>query len=52
MRADVKAKWVAALRSGDYKQGKGTLLDKDNEYCCLDALDSVTQALSAVRIMQ
>lgn len=36
---DFKAKWVAALRSGEYKQGKNTLIsineDKGNTYCCL-----------------
>ena len=41
MRADVKAKWVAALRSGDYKQGTGTLLNEKNEYCCLGVLAQV-----------
>lgn len=30
---DIK-KWVAALRSGEYKQGKGALQSKDG-YCCL-----------------
>lgn len=28
-------KWVAALRSGEYKQGKGCLCDVKNRYCCL-----------------
>ena len=27
-------KWVAALRSGDYRQGKGALLTNEG-YCCL-----------------
>lgn len=27
-------KWVAALRSGKYKQGRGAL-KKDGKYCCL-----------------
>jgi hypothetical protein len=31
---DVKAKWVAALRSGNYEQGYH-LLKYDNRYCCL-----------------
>ena len=31
-----KKKWIAALRSGDYKQGMGTLYDfTDDRYCCL-----------------
>lgn len=27
--------WVAGLRSGDYKQGKGVLRSVDDKYCCL-----------------
>jgi hypothetical protein len=35
--AEFKAKWIAALRSGEYKQGtNGNLLNPiTNEYCCL-----------------
>lgn len=33
---DFKKKWVAALRSGEYKQGKGTLYRENNDtHCCL-----------------
>lgn len=32
---DFKAKWVAALRSGEYKQGRLRLHNADNTYCCL-----------------
>lgn len=32
---EFKQKWVAALRSGEYKQGQSLLLNGDNEYCCL-----------------
>jgi hypothetical protein len=33
---EFKAKWTAALRSGEYKQGKGVLNSKaDNSFCCL-----------------
>lgn len=31
---DFKAKWVAALRSGEYKQGK-YLLHDEGRFCCL-----------------
>jgi hypothetical protein len=31
---DFKAKWVAALRSGDYQQGTGNL-DYMGKFCCL-----------------
>ena len=37
MRKEVKDKWLAALRSGEYKQGKNQLIDGDN-YCCLGVL--------------
>lgn len=31
-----KRKWIAALRSGKFKQGHGRLFDhKENSYCCL-----------------
>ena len=40
MREDIKKEWVAALRSGDYKQGKYALrVNCENpEYCCLGVL--------------
>jgi len=32
-----KAKWLAALRSGDFEKGQFTLHNKtQNNYCCLD----------------
>ena len=34
---DIKSKWVAALRSGKYKQGQGKLRVNDR-YCCLGVL--------------
>lgn len=52
MNEELKAKWVAALRSGEYQQTKGTL-HRDSEdkevkagkvcagYCCLGVLQMV-----------
>lgn len=43
MPAEMKAKWVEALRSGKYKQGKGNL-EVDTvvpSYCCLGVLQKV-----------
>jgi len=40
MKADLKAKWVEALRSGKYEQGRGALLN-DGKYCCLGVLCEV-----------
>lgn len=37
MKQEVKEKWVAALRSGDYQQGTQKL-NKDGKYCCLGVL--------------
>lgn len=32
-----RAKWVAALRSGEYEQGRGRLC-RDGKYCCIGVL--------------
>jgi len=37
MNPKVKARWVAALRSGEYKQIEGSL-KKDGGFCCLGVL--------------
>jgi hypothetical protein len=37
MNPDVKALWVAALRSGEYKQGKRQLRNR-GKFCCLGVL--------------
>lgn len=42
MNKEIKKRWIEALRSGEYKQGKGRLcaLNEDNtySYCCLGVL--------------
>ncbi|NBQ68164.1 MAG: hypothetical protein EBU46_04735, partial [Nitrosomonadaceae bacterium] len=42
MKAEIKQRWLNALRSGKYKQGEGSLRQLDNEgkpqYCCLGVL--------------
>lgn len=41
MKAALKKKWIAALRSGKYKQTQGTLVEDFGEgrtYCCLGVL--------------
>jgi hypothetical protein len=35
---EVKAAWVAALRSGDYTQGREYLRSSDDTFCCLGVL--------------
>lgn len=37
MRKEIADKWVAALRSGEYKQGKFAL-NSNNSFCCLGVL--------------
>lgn len=34
----IKQKWIIALRSGNYEQGKNNLRSKNNTYCCLGLL--------------
>jgi hypothetical protein len=45
MNPKLKQKWVTALRSGDYKQGKGKLCSLANNgierFCCLGVLCDV-----------
>ena len=39
MNAEIKAKWVAALRSGEYRQStRRVLSDGDGGWCCLGVL--------------
>lgn len=41
MKKELKGKWVAALRSGEYKQGKFSLCNDAGEHCCLGVLHRV-----------
>lgn len=43
MNSELKAKWVAALRSGQYRQGKEALY-ADGAYCCLGVLCRIAGA--------
>lgn len=42
---EVRAKWIAALRSGRYAQGTGTLR-KHDKFCCLGVLCDVIDSES------
>lgn len=42
MNKELKAKWVAALHSGDYEQAKGALRTETG-FCCLGILCEVAQ---------
>lgn len=45
MTPDLRARWVAALRSGEYRQARGRLCLTDDQgrpaYCCLGVLARV-----------
>jgi hypothetical protein len=46
----LKSKWVAALRSGEFKQARGTLVDQDypegpKSFCCLGVLCEISPAV-------
>lgn len=41
MEQELKDKWIAALRSGKYKQGVGLLHDRNHRFCCLGVLCEV-----------
>lgn len=47
MKASVKRKWLAALRSGEYEQGQGQLLSA-GKYCCLGVLACVVDSARKV----
>jgi hypothetical protein len=41
MNPKLKRKWIKALRSGDYPQGKGSLKNSLGSYCCLGVLAEI-----------
>lgn len=41
MKEEMAKKWVEALRSGNFQQGKGRLL-MDNKFCCLGVLCEIS----------
>ncbi len=44
MNAEIKERWLKALRSGEYKQGQGQLHKEDHSFCCLGVLVDVLGA--------
>lgn len=38
MNPEIKAKWVAALRSGEYRQAQRKLRGNASDFCCLGVL--------------
>lgn len=53
LRADTKRKWLKALRSGKYKQTRGSLYDDiDGGYCCLGVMCKVIDGASDAAIVE
>lgn len=44
MDAELKAKWIEALRSGKYPQGKSVMISGAGTFCCLGVLAIVAGA--------
>lgn len=53
MNKELKGRWLAALRSGEYRQGAGRLKrmvsEKQALYCCLGVLAETSEPESLVR---
>jgi hypothetical protein len=47
MNPEIKAQWVTALRSGEYKQGKG-YLNRGGKFCCLGVLCDIAEKAGVV----
>ena len=52
MNQEIKAKWVAALRSGEYKQGFEQLKDCNGNFCCLGVLSDLAEKEGIVESVQ
>ena len=46
MKKSIKDKWVKALRSGKYEQGKNYLHSADGKFCCLGVLCDISPVTS------
>ena len=49
MNPEWKAKWLEALRSGEYEQAQGALKTADGEFCCLGVLTDLCLKEGVVR---
>jgi len=45
MKAEVKAKWLEALRSGEYRQARRILRGSSGTFCCLGVLCEIQGAV-------
>ena len=49
MEKELKDRWIAALRSGEFRQGRGYLC-RYGEYCCLGVLAAITDNLIGLEV--
>lgn len=49
MNIEWKKKWVKALRSGEYKQGRTKLRSLDDKFCCLGVLCNLVDPLGWIK---
>jgi hypothetical protein len=50
VKEDIKKKWLAALRSGEYVQGQSLLKTPDGNYCCLGVLCDLARKAGVVKV--
>lgn len=43
MDQEIKAKWLEALRGGQFRQATGILRSRDDKYCCLGVLCQIVE---------
>ncbi len=48
MKKEIANAWIAALRSGEYRQGKG-VLRRNNSFCCLGVLCELARKENIVK---
>ena len=52
MNPEIRARWTAALRSGDYQRGSGYLHTWDDRFCCLGVLCDLAVKAGVVKRSQ
>lgn len=48
MKPEIKALWIEALTSGEYRQGTGTLKTQGGSFCCLGVLCDLAEKAGVV----
>lgn len=48
MKTEIKTRWLEALRSGEYEQGRKVLRTADDKFCCLGVLCELAVADGAI----